>query len=51
MKDLIGRTINAMRVGAETLDIYAMLRSEGLNDYQAWLTYKAAQLIVKGDKS
>jgi uncharacterized iron-regulated protein len=49
VKDLIGRTINALGVGATPTDICDMLTGEGLSVYDAWLTYKAAQLILKGE--
>lgn len=49
VKDLIGRTLNAMSVeGVTPSDICDMLTGEGLSVYDAYLTYKAAQLIQKG---
>lgn len=52
MKDLIGRTIKAMGISGITVqDIHDMLIGEGLSEYEAWLTYKAAQLIISGRKS
>lgn len=48
MKDMIGRTIRMMGIeGVTTTDIHDTLVGEGLSEYDAWLTYKAAQLVVK----
>lgn len=48
MKDLIGRTVTLMGVEGVTVDdIHDMLVGEGLSEYQAWLTYKAAKMIYK----
>lgn len=47
MKDLIGRAATAIGVGASVEDVCSMLRDEGLTNYQAWLTYKAAEIVVK----
>ena len=50
MKDLINRTIRMMGVeGVTTTDIHDALVGEGLSEYDAWLTYKAAELVVKGE--
>ena len=48
MKDMISRTVRMMGIeGVTTTDIHDTLVGEGLSEYDAWLTYKAAQLIVK----
>ena len=51
MKDLLGRTIRALNVGADVSDIHAMLIGDGLTEYQAWLTFKAARLCVRSARS
>jgi hypothetical protein len=46
MKDLIQRVEKMMGAGAEVEDIYHMLtEEEGMSDYDAWLTYKGAQMV------
>lgn len=47
----LNRCINAIRHGADVTSIHDMLISCGLSEYEAWLTYKGAQLITKGDPS
>lgn len=48
MKDMIGRTVRMMGIEGVTVnDIHDTLVGEGMSEYDAWLTYKAAQLIVK----
>lgn len=49
--DALNRCINAIRHGASVSDIKDMLASCGLSEYEAWLTYKGAQLITKEDPS
>ena len=49
MKDMIDRTLRAIEVGATPEDIKDMLSRAGLNDYQAWLTYKGAKLIAENE--
>lgn len=49
MPDLLARTIAALRIGAEPIDIHTMLKATGLTDYQAWLTFVGARLIVQND--
>lgn len=47
----LNRCVDALKWGREVTDIYHMLKSCGLTDYECWLTYKGAQLIVKGGSS
>ena len=47
MDDHLNRTVNAIMWEQETLEIRAMLLASGLSEYQAWLTYKGAQIIVQ----
>lgn len=48
MPDILDRTIMAMSINdVEAIDIRDMLKSEGLTDYQAWLTYKGAKMILE----
>jgi hypothetical protein len=47
MPDLLSRTCNALRWGQTAEDIHAMLKSEGMSDYDAWLTYKGAELLAR----
>lgn len=46
MPDLLNRTANAIRWEQTTEDIHDMLLGCGLSEYQAWLTYKGAILLV-----
>lgn len=47
--DLIVPTALAISFGSTTEDIVDMLEECGLNGYQVWLTYKAAQILAKDD--
>lgn len=49
MPDMIGVCANAIAFGAEVPEIIQILKDNGLNDYQVWLTYKAAQILIKED--
>jgi hypothetical protein len=46
MPDVLYRTYNAMRWGQSVEDIRTMLLNTGLSEYEAWLTYKGAELII-----
>ena len=47
MRDMLDRTIRALNVGVDVADIHAMLKGAGLSDYDAWLTYVGARMIVE----
>ena len=48
MPDLIGRVVKAMLHGYMSIeDIHTMLLSEGLDEYQAYLTFIGAKMIYQ----
>jgi hypothetical protein len=49
MKDLIRRTFNMLSFNVSIEDIHNNLISEGLNEYQAFLTYKAAMIFYNSN--
>lgn len=52
MKDYIARVANALSVGATAENIHHMLVGvEGMSEYNAYLTYKAAELLLKSRES
>lgn len=49
MRDLLGRLISAMRNGyiATTEEAHTFLMGEGLTEYQAFLTYTGAKMVIR----
>ena len=47
MQDLLYRAYNAMRWGQSVEEVRDLLIRAGLNEYQAWLTYKGALLLIQ----
>ncbi len=47
MKDLISRTATLINMGADNQTIYYILTKEGLDSYQAFLTYQAGKIIAQ----
>jgi hypothetical protein len=46
MDDMIGRVANAIGVGASVEDIHDSLLPTGMSEYDIFLTYQAAKLLV-----
>lgn len=52
MPDLIGRTVQCMGIaGITTQEVHDWLVDQGLNEVQAYYTYIAALIIVKGKEA
>lgn len=44
---LIARVENAIYAGASPEDIVELLKSEGIEDYDTWLAFKAAEVSIR----
>lgn len=47
MMDMIQRVVTSIMYDEPVEVIYAKLIEAGMSDYDAWLTYKAAQVHIK----